>query len=119
MFSLDLIKLRLMNDNIDDLLDKLKHTSFAFVYKYNTFADNYACIRIYNYMYNIIKDIFDKGWDHYPVMYSSEKFINELCRDYFKDFYIDENTLLHNLGIIIKLINEETLIEINVVNKKK
>ena len=115
--NLDLVKLGIMN-NDSYLLDKVKkHNSFAS--DFNTFINNYACIRIYNYMYNIIKNIFDKGWDCYPVMYSSEKFINELCHDYFKDFYIDENTLVRNLAIIINLINEETSsIEVNVVSKE-
>lgn len=114
--NLDLVKLGIMN-NDSYLFDKVKkHNSFAS--DFNTFINNYACIRIYNYMYNIIKDIFDKGWEYYPIMYSSEKFISELCREYFKDFCIDEDTVVCSLGLITKLINEETLFEVNVISKE-
>ena len=114
--NLDLIKLNIMNEDNSYILDKVNNCNFAS--DINTFINNYTCIRIYNYMYNIIKDIFDKGWDSYPVMYSSGKFISELYREYFKDFYIDENTVICNLALIIKLINEETLFEVNVISKE-
>ena len=113
--NLDLVKLGVMN-NDSYLLDKVKkHNSFAS--DFNTFINNYACIRIYNYMYNIIKDIFDKGWDCYPVMYSSEKFINEFMQ-IFKKYdvapeYIEVEILERSI------MEDDTLLEItNLLHKE-